>query len=255
MERFTILMYHMICEPETPQEARYACPPERFRQHMQSIRDKGFTPVSLAQAGRAINTGETLPEKAIVITLDDGFEDNYRHAFPIMSEFDIPATIFLATDYLAGENSWMQGDGFPNRAMLNWTQIKEMAKHGIDFGAHTASHPRLATLTKAEVVAELSESKLKIEDQLSTPCEHFAYPYGNFGEKTPGLVKAAGFTLACSTRSGFNNETRDPFVLHRLEVYGTDPVWKLMQKTTFGHNDASLLFPLKYYATQLKARF
>jgi peptidoglycan/xylan/chitin deacetylase (PgdA/CDA1 family) len=254
MERFTILMYHMICEPQSAKEARYACPPQRFRQHIQQIRAQGFQAISLKHVALAIAGKAELPDKAIVVTLDDGLEDNYSHAFPVMAEFDIPATIFLTTGYIAGQNSWIQGEGFPGKAMLSWTQIKEMARHGIDFGSHSVTHPRLSTLQKTASLAEIHNSKQEIEDQLGRTCEHFAYPYGDFNEQTTELVKEAGFTLACSTRSGFNNRERNPFALHRIEVYGTDPRWKLKQKITFGHNNASFFFPVKYYIDRLTAR-
>ncbi|MBQ0720403.1 MAG: polysaccharide deacetylase family protein [Gammaproteobacteria bacterium] len=221
---------------------------------MQTIKDKGFEPVSLKQVGLAMSGKAALPRNAIAITIDDGLEDNYTNAFAIMSEFNIPATIFLTTGYMGGQNSWMQGEGFPSRPMLNWTQVKEMARHGIAFGAHSVNHPRLSTLQKTAAHAEIYDSKQEIEEQLGSACEHFAYPYGDFIEQTTELVKEAGFTLGCSTRSGFNNNERSPFALHRIEVYGTDPKWKLKQKITFGHNDASLFFPVKYYVDRLTDR-
>jgi peptidoglycan/xylan/chitin deacetylase (PgdA/CDA1 family) len=254
MQRFTILMYHMIRKADTSQESRYACPPERFRQHIQKLLEKGYPPISLEDAGKALLEGNDLPEKPVVITLDDGFEDNYTAAFPILSEFSVPATIFLSTGHLGSSNQWMSSSNYPQRSMMNWEMVSEMARHGIDFGAHTVTHPRLSQLDNNAALSEIRDSKKQIEDKIGTGCRHFAYPYGDFGSETPGLVAQAGFTLACSTRSGFNTRGRNPFLLHRIEVYGNDSVWKLMQKMTFGHNDASLLFPLKYYTGRLLAR-
>jgi len=68
------------------------------------------------------------------------------------------------------------------------------------------------------------------------------------------LVRKTGFKTVCSTRSGFNNVERDPLILHRIEVYGNDPTWKLNQKINFGTNEASLLFPFQYYAKRLRSR-
>jgi peptidoglycan/xylan/chitin deacetylase (PgdA/CDA1 family) len=254
MQRFTILMYHMIRKPGTSREGRYACPPDRFRQHILRLREKGYSPISLREAGKALLEGTELPEKPVVITLDDGFEDNYTAAFPILSEFSVPATIFLSTGHLGRSNQWMSSSNFPQRSMMSWEMVSEMASHGIDFGAHTVTHPRLSELDNKAALSEISDSKKQIEDKLGRDCEHFAYPYGDLGPETPELVERAGFTLACSTRSGFNSQDRNPFLLHRIEVYGNDSVWKLMQKMTFGHNDASLLFPVKYYAGRLIAR-
>lgn len=255
MSRFTILMYHMIREPGNAKEARYACPPPQFKQHMQLLREENFTPISLSQAGAAITSGKAVPDNAVVVTLDDGFMDNYEFAFPIFQQSSIPATIFLTTGHLARYNQWMRSKDYPERPMMNWNQIREMDNHGIDFGAHTVSHPRLTELDYSQAKIEIKNSKNDIEDNLSKPCPHFAYPYGLFRNETKKIVEETGFSLACSTRSGFNNESRDPFILHRIEVYGADSVWKLKQKMTYGMNDASLFFPLTYYSRRIAARF
>jgi peptidoglycan/xylan/chitin deacetylase (PgdA/CDA1 family) len=254
--RFLILMYHMVSKPLTPAETKYACPPELFEQHMASLRKSGFTPVSLDAIDQHLRSGALLPDNAVAITLDDGFEDNYLHAFPILSKHRIPATIFLATGHLNATNQWMDKTKFSQQTMLSWEQIKLMDQHAdIDFGAHTVNHPHLPELDRDNARQEIMLSKQAIEQTLGKPCKHFAYPYGQFTTEHSDIVKDAGFTIACSTRSGFNDSQRDPYALHRIEVYGDDPCWKLKQKMTFGMNDASLLFPLKYYTSRIVDRF
>lgn len=250
MQRFTILMYHMIQQPGTVAESKYACPPEQFEQHLHYIKNSHHTVVSLDDIEQHLLSDSDLPDNAVAITLDDGFEDNYTQAFPLLQKHALPASIFLATGVMGGSNKWMQGRDFPKRAMLNWGQIEEMSRYQISFGAHTVSHAKLSELDNSAAAEEIILSKQQIEEQLGQACSHFAYPYGLFSEQTPEIVKNVGFTLACSTRSGFNNSERDPYLLHRIEVYGTDPVWKLKQKMTFGMNDAARLFPLKYYSKQ-----
>lgn len=255
MNRFVILMYHMVSEPKTAAEVKYACPPRQFEKHIQMLLSTGFTPISINAVEKYYSHNIPLPDKAFLVTLDDGFEDNYLNAFPIFQRYNIPAVIYLATGLLGKTNQWMSAPTFSERKMLSWPQIKEMAMHGISFGSHTISHPRLTELDDDSVNKELTQSKQSIEDQLGLECSHFAYPYGLLTEKTRELVQQAGFTTACSTRSGFNNTERDLLMLHRIEVYGNDSTWKLKQKVMFGINDASLPFPLKYYAQRLLARF
>jgi len=254
MNKFIILMYHMISEPKTAKEVKYACPPEVFDKHMEQLKLNGFNPVSLEQIEQHLLFNKDLPENAIAITLDDGFADNYTHAFPILAKHQVPATIFLATGCLGNTNHWMTQEGFPTRKMLDWQQIREMDKYDITFGAHTVFHPKLPELDIHSATDEIINSKEVIEDNLGKQCKHFAYPYGLFNTGNRDSVESAGYTLACSTRSGFNNIHRDPFILHRIEVYGNDPWWKLKQKIAFGINDASLLFPIKYYTNRLVNR-
>ncbi len=244
----------MIQQPSTSAEARYACPPQQFEKHLRYIEHSHHTVVSLNEIERHLLNGTTLPDNAVAITLDDGFEDNYTQAFPMLQKYGMPASIFLATGTMGATNQWAQGRDFPERTMLNWRQIKEMSRFQISFGAHTVNHAKLTELDSSIATEEISVSKRHIEEQLSKPCSHFAYPYGLFTEQTPEIVKDTGFTLACSTRSGFNNSTTHPFVLNRTEVYGTDTVWRLKQKINFGINNPSRLLPLMYYSKRILAQ-
>lgn len=254
MQRFVILMYHMVSEPKTAAEVKYACPPKQFEQHLQMLLSEGFKPVSIDAVENYYAHQTPLPDKAFLISLDDGFEDNYSNAFPILQRYHIPAVIYLATGLLGKTNQWMSAPAFSIRNMLSWPQIQDMVGQGIHFGSHTVTHPKLTELDDDSVSYELAQSKQIIEDQLGIACRHFAYPYGLMTEKTHELVRQAGFKTACSTRSGFNNAERDPLMLHRIEVYGNDSARKLKQKIMFGINDASLFFPFKYYSARLLAK-
>ena len=247
MQRFVILMYHMISGPQTVADTRQACPPKLFEKHLKLLLKAGYTPISIDQIEKYYSEKIPLPDKAVLITLDDGFEDNYLNAFPLFQHYNISAVIYLATGLIGQTNKWMPAPTYSRRKMLSWMQIKEMSGYGIHFGSHTVTHPKLTELDDDRVSYELAESKQIIEDRLGVECRHFAYPYGLLTEKTRELVWQAGFKTACSTRSGFNNAERDPLILHRIDVYGDDSCWQLQQKITFGINNASLFYPLKYY--------
>lgn len=252
--RFTILMYHIIDEPRSNVERRFACPPSRFARHMRYLHRHGFSFVSMAKIEAFMAGINDLPPNAVCITLDDGFHDNYEHAFHTFQEYDIPATIFLVSDTIGRTNRWMSGRGFPERSMLKWSQIEEMASAGVEFGGHTRAHPRLIELTLDRAGDEIRRGKQEIENRLGRAVRHFAYPYGLLNRDVRNLVEDSGFSLACSTRSGFNSRNTDPYILHRIEIYGMDPLWKLRQKLTFGINDASIAFPATYYARRILAK-
>jgi peptidoglycan/xylan/chitin deacetylase (PgdA/CDA1 family) len=240
-------MYHMISEPQTVADTRQACPSRRFEKHLQLLLKEGYTPVSIDRIAAYYAEKSSLPNKAVLITFDDGFEDNYLNAFHILQRYNVPAIIYLATEFIGQTNKWMPVPTYSQRKMLSWTQIQEMSSHGIQFGSHTVSHPKLTELDDDCVSKELVQSKQTIEDRLGLECRHFAYPYGLLTEKTRDWVQQAGFKTACSTQSGFNNAKCDPLILHRIDVYGNDSLWKFQQKVTFGMNNANLLYPLKYY--------
>ena len=254
MSRFPILMYHMVSEPESPQEERYACPPKTLHRHMQYLRAKKYNIVNLDTIIEHLDKKIEIPEKTIAVTLDDGFSDNYENAFPIFQEFKIPATIFLASGMMEKTNTWMHTNGFSKRNMLSWTQITEMQHQGISFGAHTVNHVKLPELTPDKMLTELVDSKQHIEAKLGITVQHFAYPYGLLDDTVREMTAKAGYTTACSTRSGFNNLATDQLILRRLEVYGTDSVRALKQKITFGVNDSDISFPIHYYLNRIKDR-
>jgi peptidoglycan/xylan/chitin deacetylase (PgdA/CDA1 family) len=247
---FCILMYHMIRPSATREEERFACSPKRFAAHMKFIQTRGFNMLGLGDILRYLGTNRPLPPRTVVITLDDGFRDNYEHAFSILQRYNVPATIFLASSFIDRTNTWMEDCGYPRREMLTWYQVRDMAANGIEFGGHTVSHSRLNELSENETRREIEDGKKQIEDQLGYPIQCFAYPYGLYNDRTPVIVHEAGYSLACSIHSGFNNPARDLYLLKRIEIYGTDPVWKLAQKLAFGVNNARLSMQLKYFRTR-----
>ncbi len=247
VSRFIILMYHMISEPRTLADTRQACPTKLFEKHLKLLLKMGYIPISIDQVGKYYAENIPLPDKAVLITLDDGFEDNYLNAFHILQLYNVPAIIYLATGFIGQTNKWMPAPTYSQRKMLSWTQIQEMSSCGIQFGSHTVSHPQLTQLDDGSVSEELIQSKQIIEDRLGLECMHFAYPYGLLTEKTCDLVQKAGYKTACSTGSGFNNAGSDLLMLRRIDVYGDDTLWKLQQKVTFGMNNASRFYPMRYY--------
>lgn len=253
MNRLVILMYHMLCEPRTEKEKRFACPPARFREHMTALRQEGCHFVSMRQVETFIKGEANLPDKAVAITFDDGFQDNYENGLPLFTALSVPATIFLITGHVGRTNAWMNQDEDKQRPMMNWPQIVEMADAGIEFGGHTVSHPRLPELEDRAMREEISDCKTVLEERLGRGVRYFAYPYGLFNDAAADAVREAGYALACSTRSGFNRAHCDQYSLRRIEVHGTDPVWKLKQKITFGTNEAGVLQPLRYYWRRLRS--
>ena len=247
-------MYHMICEPKNNFERRYACPPKRFEKHMHFLSRGSYNVVSFSEICRYMRGQQELLERSIAVTLDDGFGDNYESAWPILKTYGIPATIFLTAGMIGKTNEWMAKDQETQKQMLRWDQVRAMAETGISFGAHTVTHPVIPELPAQEAAFEIEQSKRIIEEKLGVSSPYFAYPYGLFEQQTCDLVKNAGYSLACSTRSGFNHRRTDTFALRRIEVYGTDSVWQLRNKLVFGTNDGSLRHLLCYYHQRIKDR-
>ena len=107
-------------------------------------------------------------------------------------------------------------------APMTWEQAREAAAHGMNFGAHTCSHPILSMLaSERELTAEIAGSKLRMEEQLDKPVEHFCYPNGSlrdFTEAAVEVVRAASFRTATTTVPGMVMPAADAFRLNRIGV-------------------------------------
>lgn len=251
--RATILMYHILDRPRAEQEAKYCCLPERFAQQMAWIAESHH-PVSLDTLLAGLNGQADLADNAIAITFDDGFASTFEHAMPVLTRLRIPATMFMVAGRIGGDNDWMHRRGMPQRALMDATQLREMHAADITIGSHTLTHPKLPECEPGQLSREIADSKSRLEDILSHPVQHFAYPYGLYEDTTRRMVEENGYLSACSTRSGFNNRETDRFELRRIEVFGSDRLWNLKQKLKFGTNDDSWTLPAKYYLQRALSR-
>jgi peptidoglycan/xylan/chitin deacetylase (PgdA/CDA1 family) len=114
----------------------------------------------------------------------------------------------------------LPADGLADR-MLNWTQVREMQRNGIEFGAHTMTHPAMSRLEPQEAERELRESKQLIEERLQTPVRDFAYPFGqpwDCSADVEQLIARTGFRSAVTTSWGINRTGANPFALRRPQI-------------------------------------
>lgn len=244
-------MYHMVRD-SGENDSRFCCSPDEFRKQMAYLKKAGYRVVGLSDL--AGNGSVKADHRNVALTFDDGFLDNYENAHPILAEFGYPWTIFVVGGQVGKDNDWMTTRGFPARRMLGWEGLRELAGSGVDIGSHTLSHPDLSTLDGERLRIELNDSRSLLEQNLGRPVVNFAYPYGRLTDETGKAVEAAGYKAACTTRSGFNRENESPFLLRRIEVYGSDTISDFSTKLKFGSNDSGLKFVSKYYLSRFKEK-
>lgn len=193
--KLAILMYHHIGPVTDEKERKYFISPEMFEKQICLIKEKGYYALRLEEVEEAYFQKKTLPEKSVLITLDDGWLDNYTYAFPLAKKHNIPITIFLSTALIGKEDQ-----------LLNWEQVKEMHESGqVSFSSHGAHHKRLRDLSDEEVLSELNESKNMLEDFFSSPVYSFCYPFGACDKRVRGLFKQTDYIFDFGTRKGLNN--------------------------------------------------
>lgn len=235
--RIPILMYHSISEPGNHTRHPYfqtTTNPAVFEGHLRYLHENGYLATNLTNQLSASKS----PGRSVVITFDDGFQDFYTHAFPLLSKYRYSATVFLPTAFI-GETTSRH---FNDTACMTWGQIRELQSAGIQFGSHTVTHPQLRMLSTNDLQGEVRCSKETIEDKLSCPVNSFAYPYAfpqsdcNFKRRLRSILEDAGYENGVCTSIGSADPTGDPFFLKRLPVNSCDDVRFLRAKLEGGYD-------------------
>ncbi len=209
--RYTVpvLMYHSIA---TQPADSLSVTRENFQEQMQYLRDAGYAVISLDELVDAILAGKKFSRKEVVLTFDDGIEDNYIKAFPVLSKYDMPAIIFLETANIGSQDMY-----------LTWDQVRLMAKNNIAFGAHATAGAYLPSIKDEQVlVSEIVSSKSGIEGQIGKEVKYFCYPTGGFNDRIKEIVRNAGYKGACATNRGFDKLNSDVYEINRIKVTDSD---------------------------------
>ena len=235
-----ILVYHSVSdEPLNP----FSVPPGDFEEHIRFLSQE-FNVISLEELANCLDNGRDIPPDSVVITLDDGLRDNYVNAYPILKEYQVPATMFLIVDHLRpdpSEPAESADDGEP--LFLSWAEVKEMSQNGIRFGSHTLSHRPLTSLPLAEARREIQESKRQLERRLEQPVNVFSYPLGrvqDFNQDIRNVVAESEYICACVGLNGTNGRDTDPYLLKRTKIEVNDGMY-VFEKAMKGGLDAFIL--------------
>lgn len=204
-----VLMYHHVGDPPAgADELRRGLTVggADFAAQMDYLKQAGYQPVSMRQLFEALYYGGQLPEKPVLLTLDDGYLDNYTVAAPILGEHGFTATFYIITG-MVGQPEYM-----------NWEQVVELERRGMEIGSHTVSHPDLSSLAAANLATEVGGSAAALAGALGHPVYWFCYPAGRYDDGVIEELRQAGYLLATTTEPGETHQSDAPFMLPRYRV-------------------------------------
>jgi peptidoglycan/xylan/chitin deacetylase (PgdA/CDA1 family) len=202
-----ILMYHSV-NVSVPKGNVLIVSTDTFEKQMAFLKKNHYRVLALDSIADFISKKSKVSGRAVALTFDDGNEDNYTHAFPVLKKYNFPATIFIIVSEV----------GKPGR--LNWDQIRQMRSSGlISFGSHTLTHPFLPNIESDQLLKkEILGSKNELEKVLGAPVDTFCYPMGRFDPRVESMVKDSGYKMGVVTNPGRKFSSQDIFAIKRLRI-------------------------------------
>ena len=225
-----VLMYHEVTSASERDKAvrktnpAYCVTVDSFRRQMEHLAADGFRSLSLDEL-----IADGPGSKGVAITFDDGWDNNYGAAWPILSGLGLTATIFVVSGFM----------GRPG--YMTWEQIRELADAGISIQSHTVSHRPLGILADGEIWSELEDSKKAVEDRIGRAVNHISMPQGVFDRRVIEMAGRAGYRSVITSEPGVRHRGGNPAVIGRINVSGAYDL------ATFGRivaGDRSVLLPM-----------
>jgi peptidoglycan/xylan/chitin deacetylase (PgdA/CDA1 family) len=216
--RVPILMYHSISVP-TPGAAlpELFVPTKDFKDQMAALKGDGYQAVTLDQVWAAWHGSGALPEKPIVLSFDDGYENQYLHALPALRDLGWPGVLNLKLLSLE------QGE-------MTDKMIKEMLAAGWEIDSHTINHLDVTTLSGTALTHELGDSRTMLQKRFGIPVNFFCYPAGKYDDAAIAELRKDGYEGATTEIEGDATASGNPFELPRVRIDGSDGVAGMREK-------------------------
>jgi len=208
-----VLYYHHVeCAPPDASDPSLFICPEQFDAQMSYLHDQGWTTITTDQLADLMSNRECPPAKEFVASFDDGPEDGYTNAAPILENYGMHGTFFVTTGLPDAER--------PGR--ITWDQMHDLISRGHAIGNHTETHLSLNKQTAEVVQQEIEGAQVILQQQLGFRPRTFAYPYGRYNDLVIAQVAASGFNLAFTVHAGAKDASDDPFESKRIGILSTD---------------------------------
>lgn len=233
-----ILMYHMVREPlPGGRFNKMRVAPDLFRQQIEWLHHEGWNFCFLSEV-----IGTPSGTKRVVLTFDDGYQDNLLHALPVLREFKAKATLFpvihreAGYDWSTHKKASHAGGELGNEPKLSDAEIRKMLDTGlIELGGHSVMHANLPSLGDDEAWQEIHGCKTGLEETFGVRAPTFCYPFGLFGPREVEFTRKAGFTGAVTTEQGIGGG--NPFTLPRIKVSGTEGMFAFRLRIRTGRRN------------------
>jgi peptidoglycan/xylan/chitin deacetylase (PgdA/CDA1 family) len=207
-------MYHYISQPPPGADiyrVDLSVPPERFESHLKYLKEAGYHVITLDDLLYYLASGRPLPEKPVILTFDDGYEDNYTNAFPLLRKYGVSGHFFIITDFVNEKQA----------GYMTWSQIEEMSAAGQRFGSHSRNHPDLQGKSTDYLVWQALGGMEAIQEHLGYHPRWISYPSGGYDAKVIAVYKSAHYWGGLAAQQGATHTLDGIFELERVRVRGS----------------------------------
>ncbi len=207
-----ILIYHSV-RPYYPGITNlvkeFTVPPDIFDDQMKYLRDNGFTVVTFDDVWAYFQNGMPLPAKPVMVTLDDGWENQYLYAYPILKKYKYSGIFYIYPGVIGKKH------------FLSWPEVKEMLGANMVIADHTQTHPELPKIIDSALLKkEISGSKETIEKELGILVKDFAYPFGAYNDQSIKTVMESGYRTARTVHTGVKVDLSAPYTIDGIIITG-----------------------------------
>src|SRR5262245_54939173 len=189
---------------------------QRFSEQMAYLSSRRYQCMSVRESLGFLEGTKATPKRTVVLTFDDGYENFYQYAYPILERYGFHATVFVVTAQIGELSQW---DAASATKLMDWNMLRELNRSGIEIGSHTVNHPRLSKLEPGVAKKELTASRQTLEQNLGETVLSLAYPYGDWNDGIVEMARQAGYRSACATMRGNRHAVAH---LHRLKRVPVD---------------------------------
>ncbi|WP_204384862.1 polysaccharide deacetylase family protein, partial [Aeromonas veronii] len=229
-----VIMYHRFIEQDSEKGVHGTWMPiAMFEKHLRLMKWLGYETLTFRDlADKGFIHRLQYGKKYLMITADDGYQDNLTRMLPLLEKYGYKAVVYVVTG--EGYNRWdVEHPTNPDTkvSLMSGEQVKALVASGhVEIGGHTLTHPSLSQLTAEQQAHEIQENKRQLEALLGHPLLSFAYPYGDMNESAKEQAIAAGYRFAVATNSGPKAVHQDPYQIRRIAIFPRTDVFGLWRK-------------------------
>jgi peptidoglycan/xylan/chitin deacetylase (PgdA/CDA1 family) len=216
MQHIPILVYHSVGTDCAPAYGRWMVTGLKLSDHLKVLKDKGYRFASVSQLAARLASPDADLGRTAVVTFDDGLRDYMTGAMPVLERHGAQSTLYVVSGQVGKTSAWLSSLGEGGRPMLNWQELRDIAKSNVEIGGHTVSHPELDVVPAVRAYREIVDCKRELEQGLGQEVRSFAYPHGYSNARVREIVRDAGYSSACRVAHAFASPADHVHALSRI---------------------------------------